>query len=200
MGLSTMHQGKVVFEGNTAKGQSVLIRYPVQDDLQAVWEFINALSAEKTFILFQGEQLSLEDEKQYLDNCLKQIAEGTRVQLLVFSGEKLIGNAEITRYGGVQRHIGGLGIAVADGYRGGGVGELLMKLLIEEAAATFTGLQMVILEVFGNNTVAMNLYRKLGFVEYGRLPNGIIHRDQLVDAVLMVLRMAIDTIESKTTT
>src|SRR5260221_9484737 len=136
MGLSTMHQGKVVFEGNTAKGQSVLIRYPVQDDLQAVWEFINALSAEKTFILFQGEQLSLEDEKQYLDNCLKQIAEGTRVQLLVFSGEKLIGNAEITRYGGVQRHIGGLGISGSDGYRVG-VGGLLMKLLIEEAAATF---------------------------------------------------------------
>src|SRR5260221_9309855 len=173
MGLSTMHQGKVVFEGNTAKGQSVLIRYPVQDDLQAVWEFINALSAEKTFILFQGEQLSLEDEKQYLDNCLKQIAEGTRVQLLVFSGEKLIGNAEITRYGGVQRHIGGLGIGVAPGFRGGGAGELLIKLLIEEGAATFNRLQNVILQVVGNNTVAINLFWKFGFVEYARLANRI---------------------------
>jgi ribosomal protein S18 acetylase RimI-like enzyme len=166
-----------------------------------MWEFINTLSAEKTFILLQGEQISLEDETQFLDNLLKQIADGTRVQLVVFSGDKMVGNADITLNGGVQRHVGGLGIAISDGYRSAGVGGLLMELLISEAAARFSGLQMIILEVFSNNPIAINLYRKLGFVEYGRLPNGIIHREQLVDAVFMVktLRTGIDTFESKTT-
>jgi len=193
-------EGQVVFEGKTAKGTPVLIRYPRRDDLHAVLEFINKLSAEKTFILLQGEQISLEDETRYLDTALKQIADGERVQLSAFSGDNLIGNADISMIRGPKRHIGDLGLVIADGYRGVGVGTLLMEQLIKEATARIERMQMIILEVFGNNPIAMNLYRKLGFVEYGRLPDGIIHREQLVDAVLMVktLRTAID--KSKTTT
>ncbi len=41
-----------------------LIRYPNHNDIFQLLQYINDLSAEKTFIRFQGEQLSLEEEKK----------------------------------------------------------------------------------------------------------------------------------------
>lgn len=175
-----------IFEGKTSKGASVVVRYPQADDLDEMWHFITTLSAERTFILMQGVEISLQEEAGYLDNALRQIREGKRVQLSVFSGDKLVGNAEITPSVGAKHHVGDFGIAILDGYRGMGIGELLMSLVIEQAQVVFPDMQMISLEVFGNNPIAMSLYRKMGFVEYGRLPRGVKHRDEYVDEVLMV--------------
>jgi ribosomal protein S18 acetylase RimI-like enzyme len=179
------NEGKVIFTGKTSKGLDVTLRYPMRSDLHALWEFINALSQERTYILFQGETISLEDEEKYLDDMLNQIEARKRVQVLVFVGDRLAGNAEISLESDVREHVGSLGIAVAQPYRGQGVGELLMRTIIDEASAHLPGMKMVMLMVFGNNQTGQNLYRKVGFVEHGRLPGGILHRDHYVDAVYM---------------
>ena len=36
----------------------IIFRYPTKKDLKAMWEFINTISKEKTFIRFQGEAIS----------------------------------------------------------------------------------------------------------------------------------------------
>ena len=181
-----MQAGKVVFEGQTSGGLQVLVRYPAPGDVKAMWEFINTLSRERTFILFQGEQLSLDDEEQYVAGMLDRIARREAVHLLALSGDTLIGSSSIALNTGVSRHVGDFGIVIAQGYRGRGVGTVLMEAVIREARAQLPNLKMVTLEVFGNNATAMHLYQKQGFVEYGRLPGGILHRDQYVDAVHMV--------------
>jgi RimJ/RimL family protein N-acetyltransferase len=180
-----MQAGKVIFEGQTSGSLHVLVRYPAFGDVKALWKFINTLSSERTFILFQGEQLSLDDEEKYVAGTLDKIARQESVQLLAFSGDALIGSSKITLNTGVSRHVGGFGITIAQGYRGRGVGTVLMETVIDEAVARLPNLKMITLQVFGNNTVAMSLYKKLGFVEYGRLPGGILHRDQYVDEVHM---------------
>jgi RimJ/RimL family protein N-acetyltransferase len=182
-----MQAGRVVLEGQTSGGLPVLVRYPVPGDVNVMWEFINTLSSERTFILFQGEQLSLDDEEQYVRGMLDKIARQEAVHLLALSGDVLIGSSSIALNAGVSRHVGNFGIVIAQDFRGKGVGAMLMDAMISEAVAQLPGLKMVTLQVFGNNGTAMHLYRKLGFVEYGKLPGGILHRDQYVDEVHMVL-------------
>ena len=60
-----------------------------------------------------------------------------------------------------------------------------MELVISESVKNITKLKIIELEVFGNNPIAKKLYEKFGFIEFGRLPDGIKHRDKYVDAVLM---------------
>ncbi|HVO71049.1 MAG TPA: GNAT family N-acetyltransferase [Aggregatilineaceae bacterium] len=177
--------GKIVFEGQTTKGLSVYLRYPTFDDLHALWEYINTLSQERTFLLVQGETISYDDETTWLKNQIEQIAHKQEVMIAALHGATLIGNTAIGLGRGVKRHVGTFGISVARDYRGQGVGELLARTVIDEAVAQLPGLQLIELEVFGNNPIAMSLYRKVGFVEYGRIPGGILHHGEPVDAVYM---------------
>ena len=67
--------------------------------------------------------------------------------------------------------------------------ELGENTIINEAITHLQKLQIITLEVFGNNTIAMNLYSKMGFIEFGRLPDGRLHRGQYVDDVYMYKRV-----------
>jgi RimJ/RimL family protein N-acetyltransferase len=66
-----------------------------------------------------------------------------------------------------MRHRGRLGIGVQVSYRGVGIGEALLRVLLEWAAVE-SELERVELSVLAHNTRAINLYRKLGFEVEGR--------------------------------
>ena len=92
------------YEGKTAKGLPLLLRYPKSGDAEIMRDFINTLSRERTFIVFQGEQLSLEEEQQYVTRKLsKSQLPNEATQLLALSGETLIGSSNITLSSGVER-------------------------------------------------------------------------------------------------
>ena len=78
--------------------------------------------------------------------------------------EELIGSVvvEPSRHG-----FGEIGMAVAREWRGRGVGSALLSAAIEWARDR--GLHKLSLGVFAHNTAAIELYRKFGFVEEGRL-------------------------------
>lgn len=178
--------GKIITTTITSKGLDVTLRYPQSGDVHALWEFINTLSREQTFLYIQNIEISMEYEEQYVARILKQIAERQAVQVLAFHDRTLIGNADIALNGGAANHTASLGIAVAAPYRGQGVGELLMQTVYDQAVERLPGMRMVILSVFGNNPAAIHLYHKMGYVEYGRLLGGFRHREQYVDRVEMV--------------
>jgi ribosomal protein S18 acetylase RimI-like enzyme len=181
-----MLEGRVIFEGMTAKGLPIVLRYPAGSDIHTLWQFINTLSKERTYILFQDTEISLDDETAWLARKLQAIERSEAVMLCAFTPDgQLMGSSEIDMGSGVRRHIGSFGIALAQEFRGQGVGELLMQTVIDESISRLRNLEIVTLEVFGNNPIGCNLYKKLGFVEYGRLPGGIIHRERAVDSVLM---------------
>ena len=64
--------GTVVAEHETPHG-TVVFRYPLSTDAPAALEFVNALSAERTFVLFQGQQLTLAEEAAWLNERLARI-------------------------------------------------------------------------------------------------------------------------------
>lgn len=180
-----MKPGQIVFQGKSKSGKDLIFRYPTNEDLRLLHSYINTLSKERTFIIFQGEQVSLKEEKIYLDSQLKAITENKVVQLLAFSEGKLVGNTQINLQSKATKHIGVFGISLAKEFRGEGIGTLLMEKVTAEAKKCLKGLKIITLELFGNNEIAGKLYKKMGFIEFGNLPKGIIYRDTPVDHLYM---------------
>lgn len=86
--------------------------------------------------------------------------EGTRVAV---ADGVIVGSLHVeqSRFG-----FGEIGMAVARGWRGRGVGSALLSAAIDWARER--GLHKLSLSVFVHNTAAIALYRKFGFVEEGR--------------------------------
>jgi ribosomal protein S18 acetylase RimI-like enzyme len=146
---------------------------------------INALSQERTFIMYQGEEVSLRDEEAYLSSQLDKIRKGKTIQLLAFCEDVLVGIASVDFQDKVERHIGVFGISVIEACRSKGIGTQLMKEVFREAARVQPSLEILILWVFANNKLAIKLYEKFGFREYGRLPRGIKLEHGYVDHIAM---------------
>ena len=178
-------EGKVIFEGLSKKGSRILIRYPTRNDASAMCEYINVLSKEQTFIRFQGEQMSLADETKYLNGQLKKIFKKQAIQLLVFCNNKLIGICAVDMKEKTESHEGVLGISIAKEYRREGIGKALMQLILKEAEKSISQLKIITLGVFGDNVLAKSIYEKFGFVEFGRLPKGVLHKGRYVDHIYM---------------
>ena len=175
----------IVYAGKTSKEREIIIRYPTLSDAPEMWRYINELSQEKTFVRFQGEEISLEYETKFLNGGLEKIKNKRAVQLLVFSSNTLIGISAIDLKDKSESHEGVFGLSVAKDFRGEGIGKLLMKLTIDEAVNKLSDLRIITLGVFGDNDLAYTLYEKLGFKEFGRLPGGSKHRDKYVDHIYM---------------
>lgn len=179
----------IILTTKTSHGNALVIRYPVAADLEKLHEFINTLSGERTFINFQGEEIPLADERVYLETQLARIERHEQVHLYAWCDGCLAGSSGIELKTQVAAHVGVFGIAIARAFRRQGIGSLLMETVLREAHRQIPALRLVTLEVFGSNPVAQALYEKHGFVEYGRLPGGVLHRDRYVDDVLMYKRL-----------
>ena len=77
-----------------------------------------------------------------------------------------------------------ISFAVREGYRGFGIGSMLLKKAIERLKAK--GKKRVILEVRVSNTPAQNLYKKFGFKVVDIIPN---YYSDGEDAFLMALNL-----------
>ena len=175
---------KIVYQGKTKTGKEIIIRYPEVGDLEKLLQYINTLSDEKTFIRYQGEHETLESEEKWLKKRIKEIEEKKTVHLLVFSGDTLAGACEIHMMDKTEKHVGILGITIAKNFRGDGLGKMLMNLIIEEAKKELPGLKIITLQVFSTNEIAINLYKSVGFINYGLLPKGVSRNNKFEDEVL----------------
>ena len=176
---------KIVYQGKSKKGLDIVIRYPQKGDEKEMWRYINELSKEKTFIRFQGEEISFKDETDYLNLQLKQINDKKAITLLGFYENKLIAISGVNTRDKTEKHIGVFGISVAKEFRNEGIGRLLMEKVFEEAVKEITSLKIVSLEVYSKNTIAKRVYERFGFIEYGLLPNGVSRDNTFEDAILM---------------
>lgn len=180
-----MEEGKIVFKGHSKGGKEIVIRYPNKNDVQLMWEYINKISKERTFISYQGEEVSLEEEEKFLNSQLEKIAKNLAILLLVICGEKVIGISGIDMKSRIEKHIGVFGISIAKDFRGEGIGSQLMQLVISEAEKNIPQLEIITLGIFSNNDLAKQMYKKFGFVEYGILPRGIKLEKGYADGVYM---------------
>lgn len=179
-----MIEGRTVFEG-IHNGIDIVVRHVQRDDVERLLQFINTISKEQTYILFQGEQMSLEEESRYVEGFINKVENHKAVKLLVFQNNEFIGLADIITKERAESHVGVFGIIIAKEWRKKGIGRFLMDKTLEEAQKNITGLKIITLGVFGDNPIAKKMYEKMGFKEYGLLPKGIQHKGELVDHVYM---------------
>ncbi|OGH11222.1 MAG: hypothetical protein A2857_00980 [Candidatus Levybacteria bacterium RIFCSPHIGHO2_01_FULL_36_15] len=116
---------------------------------------------------------------------LEKIKQRKAVQLLVFSKSQLIGISDINMMIEATAHQGVFGITIAKDYRGQGIGKKLMEWILKEAQTKLPQLRIITLGVFGNNPRAYQMYKKFGFQEFGRLPEGILHKGNYIDHIYM---------------
>ena len=85
----------IISETKTKSGKTISFRYPTIDDAEILMNYINKISAEQSFILFQGHQQTLEAETKWLNDKLEKINNNQAVYICTFFQNKLIGCGEI---------------------------------------------------------------------------------------------------------
>lgn len=176
---------RIVYQEILPTGEKIIIRYPEEYDVHDFLAFINELSREETFILFQGRQLTLEEEKKFLDNALRGIIEKKHIFLSIWVDGRLAGNSGVEMRSDALAHEGVFGIALRPEYRGKGLGKLLMNAVLQEADKELSALRIITLTVFGENALARDMYKKFGFKEYGWLPEGVYRKGKFDDHIFM---------------
>lgn len=175
-------------------GKEITLRPPLHEDALATRDYINTLSREDTFITFSGEQLTLEDEQKFIDKTIVDIKKGDVYLLLAFHDTRLIGICGLTRKTSSRRralHVADIGVSLASEYREDGIGQLFMEKVLVEGVRCMPGIRIVELTVYGNNARALELYKKLGFGEFGRLPEGLLYKNILYDMVYMYKKVGV---------
>lgn len=178
-----MKTGEVIREFVAKDGCRVILRTLRWEDLDDLLDFINSLVEEGADIL-KAEKVSRDEEIEWLSNIFKRIEKGEIFCVAAEVDGRLVANSEIIRGTGYSRHVGIIGIAIKRGFRGIGIGTEMMKTLEEYARKM--GLKVLMLSVFANNTSAINLYKKMGFVETGRIPKRFFKGGVYIDEIIMI--------------
>ncbi len=111
--------------------------------------------------------------------------------IVAVAGRTVIGHLSVSREEHpVTRHVASIGMMVAPGWRGRGVGSALMREAIRWARQV--RVEKLALTVYPDNEAARGLYRKFGFVEEGRMTGQskkrIGYRDEIVMGLWLISR------------
>ena len=145
---------------------SVTIRPIALADIEAFAALTNLVMRERQYMAFL--------EGFPIDEAAAFVARNLRLgnpQLVADDAGRVVGWCDIRRETvPVYAHCGHLGMGLLPGYRGRGIGERLIRASIDAARAA--GFERIELSVYGRNTRAMALYRKVGFAHEGMRPRG----------------------------
>lgn len=161
---------------------AVTIRRATRDDLEALLDLRDAVAGEGVWIGAQVPLDRADDRARHLDTIERQ-EDGTSCVFLVAELDgKMVGSLSMhARIG-----IADLGMQVADGHRGQGIGAALVAEAIEWARGA--GVHKVELEHWPWNRRARALYERFGFVEEGYRRRQYRRKDgALWDSVVMGL-------------
>lgn len=153
-------------------GAELTLRSPSPAEAGELLDYLDAVRRESDGILFSPED-PLMSEQGERDWVRDHRADPRAVLLAAVAGDEFVALCGVhpTRFAR-QRHTAGVGISVRSAWCGRGLGTRLMRELIGWAE-TNTELEQLTLNVFETNPRARALYRKVGFVEDGRLPRRV---------------------------
>ncbi|QDK37850.1 GNAT family N-acetyltransferase [Bdellovibrio sp. NC01] len=176
----------------TAKnGQHFEIRTPLESEAQVSLDMMVEVAATSPYILSTPESFkgrSVENQIKWFKESAESDSE---IILAVYSEGRMIGFCNGRAYKDIKRkHRAGLGVSLRHEYRGLGIGQELMRVLIE-SMKKFTGIQIIELEVMMNNKAALQLYENLGFKKAGIFPKAfILPSGEVSDSLAMYLEVS----------
>lgn len=153
------------------------------EDAQAIVTAEKAIAATPGYFCSQPNELS----EHSVIKTIKSFAESEKgIYLVAEHDGKIVGHAFLEPLH-LQSicHVAELSICVHHGWQGKGIGTALIKELIAWAKQSKT-IEKIELNVRASNSRAIALYKKMGFVEEGRLKNRIkVNNNHYIDDVLM---------------
>ncbi|MEE3496970.1 MAG: GNAT family N-acetyltransferase [Butyrivibrio sp.] len=160
---------------NLKNGKEALLRNGEFADGEAVFVNFNETHAETDYLLSYPDENSFDaqQEAEFLKEKTESLNE---IEIVAVVDGVVAGTAGIEAVGAKYKlkHRAELGIAILKEYWGLGIGKALMEACIE--CAKDAGYTQLELNVVAENERAVSLYKKMGFVEYGRNPRGFNSR------------------------
>lgn len=168
------------------KTQKVIIRRAVKSDAKALIDYLNIIGGESDYLTFGTGQFrrSIEQEEDFIQNVLTK---ENALFIVAEVDEKLVGNLNFS--GGPRQrnaHVGEFGVSVLKEYWGNGIGEKLVKCLIDWSKNPGI-IRKINLRVRIDNTRGICLYKKLGFLEEGIVKRDFLISDKFYDSLIMGL-------------
>ncbi len=177
-----MKPGRILGNFCAKDGRKVVLRTPKWEDLDDLMRLINSL-VEESADISRVEKVSRDEEIDWLSKVLGRLEKGETFYLVAEVCGRVIASSEVDLRTGYERHVGVIGIAVANGFRDLGIGAEIMKTLVGQARAM--GLEVLTLTVFATNQRAIHVYKKMGFVQTGTIPKKHFKDGKYIDEVLM---------------
>lgn len=156
-------------------GIECCLRNGTEYDGQAVLDNFNLTHGETDYLLTYPDENCFDviQERQFLKEKFESKNE---IEIVAVIDDVVVGTAGIEAIGKKYkvRHRAEFGISVAKEFWGLGIGQALTTVCIECARAA--GYIQLELNVVADNARALSMYKKAGFVEYGRNPKGFNSR------------------------
>ncbi|MCR8744665.1 GNAT family N-acetyltransferase [Romboutsia lituseburensis] len=153
-------------------GEIAILREAMKEDAKQMIDYLNIVGGESDFITFGANEfsMSIEDEENYIEkiNSMKNCK-----MILTIINNEIVGIASVTSDQKERmKHNGILGISFRKKYWGMGIGNEVMKYLIEWSKSNGITKKISLL-VREDNARGINLYEKFGFEKEGLLKKDI---------------------------
>jgi RimJ/RimL family protein N-acetyltransferase len=165
-------------------GQELEIRTAAPEDAERVLVYIEQVSGESNFLTFgPGEfEMTVEQESDFFRACHES---PNRLYFLGFIDDELVATANVMASPRLRlRHRGELGMSVVRAFWGLGIGAAMLDHLVAWAQEN-PMLTKLDLRVRADNTRAIALYRRRGFVEEGVLRKQFCIEGEFYDLIAM---------------
>lgn len=156
-------------------GKECCLRNGTESDGQAVLDIFNLTHEETDYLLSYPDENNFDVVQE--SRFLKEKTESEKeIEIIALVDNLVVGTAGIEAVGTQYKvlHRAEFGMGIAKEFWGLGIGQALMAACIECAKAA--GYMQLELEVVTENVRALSMYKKAGFVEYGRNPKGFNSR------------------------
>ncbi|WP_430402225.1 N-acetyltransferase family protein [Fluviicola sp.] len=167
-------------------GRTILLRHVEVSDAPKVIEFVHGFVYDEEFVpLSEGEfNPTLAEEEQILSNYIER--PNSLFLVAEFNG-KLVGNINVDGHQRkIMRHTAVFGMGMHKEWQSCGLGTALLNGAIDWAKND-SELEILYLQVYAENEAGLALYRKMGFVEHGRIPNFFKQNGRYHDEISMHL-------------
>jgi len=161
------------------------IRRALPEDAEQMLKNLKIIGKETDNLTFgeEGLPFTVEQEQEYIKSL-----EGTRsVFFVALVDGKIVGDASFTAESRERMaHRGEFGVSILKEYWGRGIGGMLLEKIIDFARNEAKA-EIISLEVRSDNTRAIKLYEKYGFIKTGTFPKAFKVRGEYADIDTMVL-------------
>jgi len=169
----------------TKRNRIITIKTALPEQAEKLLVYTKQILFESAYLLTTPQEftMTLDRQKQWLSQMLNN---PNKLVIIAEYNNEIIGLLDFHN-GNKKRieHQGMFGMSVRKEFQQEGIGRALLNTLIEWVK-TNPAIEKIGLEVLSKNTNAIQLYRKLGFIEEGRKRRAIKLNDNTYDDIILM--------------